>query len=175
MLYELNANKPELHDGVYIAPGARIIGEVKLGAQSSVWFNAVIRADNHPILIGKTSNVQDGAVLHTDEGVPLTLGEGVTVGHKAMLHGCVIGDFSLIGINAVILNGARIGKHCLIGANALITENMEIPDRSLVVGSPAKVIRQLNDEQCKMLEASASHYVQNAERFSQSLNPVEPD
>jgi carbonic anhydrase/acetyltransferase-like protein (isoleucine patch superfamily) len=172
MLYALDSKQPRLAENVYIAPGAHIIGDVKLGQNASVWFNAVIRADNHEIVVGARTNIQDGAILHTDEAVPLTLGTGVTVGHKAMLHGCVIDDYSLIGINAVILNGASIGKHCLIGANALITENMQIPDRSLVIGSPAKVVRQLNDQQCLMLEASAEHYVQNAENFSLKLKPI---
>ncbi|ALS98461.1 gamma carbonic anhydrase family protein [Lacimicrobium alkaliphilum] len=169
MLYALDTKQPTLAKNVYIAPGAHLIGDVRLGENASVWFNAVIRADNHEIIIGARTNIQDGAILHTDEDVPLTLATGVTVGHKAMLHGCVIDDYSLIGINAVILNGASIGKHCLIGANALITENMQIPDRSLVVGSPAKVIRQLNDQQCRMLEASAAHYVENARRFDLNL------
>ncbi|GGD52255.1 gamma carbonic anhydrase family protein [Lacimicrobium alkaliphilum] len=172
MIYSLDSKHPRLDEDVYVAPGAHIIGDVKIHKQSSVWFNAVIRADNHEVVIGRKSNIQDGAILHTDEGVPLTLGEGVTVGHKAMLHGCVIDDYSLIGINAVILNGARIGKHCLIGASALVTENMQIPDRSLVVGSPAKVIRQLTEEQCEMLQASAAHYVENAARYRLKLKTV---
>jgi len=134
-----------------------------------VWFGAVLRGDNELIDIGEGSNVQDGTVMHTDMGSPLTLGKGVTVGHNAMLHGCTVGDYSLVGINAVILNGARIGKHCIIGANALIAEGKEIPDGSLVVGSPGKVVRELTEQQKRMLEASAAHYVQNAQRYAQEL------
>lgn len=134
-----------------------------------VWFGAVLRGDNELIDIGEGSNVQDGTVMHTDMGSPLTLGKGVTVGHNAMLHGCTVGDYSLVGINAVILNGARIGKHCIIGANALIAEGKEIPDGSLVVGSPGKVVRELTEQQKRMLEASAAHYVHNAQRYAQEL------
>jgi carbonic anhydrase/acetyltransferase-like protein (isoleucine patch superfamily) len=174
MFYRLNDRAPEkTGDGHFIAHNATIIGSVRLMEQSSVWFNVVIRGDNDLITIGPETNVQDGSVLHTDPGVPLTLGRGVTVGHKAMLHGCSVGDYSLIGINAVILNGAKIGKHCLIGANTLIPEGMEIPDGSMVVGSPGKIRRELNDNQKKMLELSAEHYVQNARRYVASLTPVE--
>lgn len=134
-----------------------------------MWFGAVLRGDNELIDIGEGSNVQDGTVMHTDMGSPLTLGKGVTVGHNAMLHGCTVGDYSLVGINAVILNGARIGKHCIIGANALIAEGKEIPDGSLVVGSPGKVVRELTEQQKRMLEASAAHYVHNAQRYAQEL------
>mgnify|MGYP002040718776 FL=1 len=130
----------------------------------------MLRGDNELIHIGENSNVQDGAVLHTDPGSPLTLGTGVTVGHNAMLHGCTVGDYSLVGINAVVLNGARIGKHCIIGANALIAEGKEIPDGSLVVGSPGKVVRELTEAQKKMLEAGAAHYVQNAKRYAAELS-----
>ena len=130
-----------------------------------------LRGDNELILIGEHSNVQDGAVMHTDMGYPLTLGKGVTVGHNAMLHGCTVGDYSLVGIGAVVLNGAKIGKHCIIGANTLIGEGKEIPDGSLVVGSPGKVVRELNEQQKKMLEASAAHYVHNAKRYQRDLKP----
>lgn len=170
MIYSLGdrkvtyAGKPS-----YIAPNASIIGDVELHDNSSVWFNAVIRADNDKIVIGENSNVQDGAVLHVDPGVPLNIGKGVTIGHKVMLHGCTIGDNTLIGINAVVLNGAKIGKNCLIGANALIPERMEIPDGSMVIGSPGKVKRALTEDEIKMLEVGASIYVQNGERFSQDL------
>ena len=142
---------------------------MRLQANASVWFGAVLRGDNELIDIGEGSNVQDGTVMHTDMGSPLTLGKGVTVGHNAMLHGCTVGDYSLVGINAVILNGARIGKHCIIGANALIAEGKEIPDGSLVMGSPGKVIRELTEQQKRMLEASAAHYVHNAQRYAQAL------
>lgn len=169
MLYRLSGKQPEVHGTAYIAPGAHLIGQVILEQETSVWFNAVIRGDNEPVRIGAQSNIQDGSVLHTDEGVPLTLGKGVTVGHKVMLHGCEIGNYSLIGINAVVLNGAKIGKYCIIGANCLITENMQIPDGSLVVGSPGKVIRQVTEEQRRMLENSAQHYVDNARRYNSGL------
>lgn len=173
MLYELGTLRPQIHDSAFIADSARVIGNVVMEQESSVWFQAVIRGDNETITIGEGSNVQDAAVLHTDPGFPLTLSKGVTVGHHAMLHGCSIGDYSLIGINAVVLNGARIGKHCIIGANALIPEKMEIPDGSLVVGSPAVIKRSLNDVQKQMLEGSAGHYIQNANRFSQQLKVIE--
>jgi len=172
MFYQLGDTIPETADRVFVADNATVIGNVELQRQSSVWFNAVIRGDNERITVGVQSNVQDAAVLHTDPGFPLTLGRGVTIGHKAMLHGCQVDDYSLIGINAVVLNGARIGKHCIIGANALIPEGMDIPDGSLVVGSPATIKRQLNEVQKKMLEASAAHYVHNAERFMTGLKPV---
>ncbi|MGM0768834.1 MAG: gamma carbonic anhydrase family protein [Pseudomonadota bacterium] len=174
MFYELGDRKPELQGGgQFVAANASVIGSVRLLEKSSVWFNVVIRGDNDWITVGPESNVQDGSVLHTDPGIPLTLGRGVTVGHKAMLHGCEVGDYSLIGINAVVLNGAKIGKHCLIGANTLIPEGMEIPDGSMVVGSPGKIKRELNDSQKKMLELSAVHYVQNAERYLGQLTPCE--
>lgn len=173
MLYELGDLKPVLKDpNVFVAENATVIGHVVLEANSSVWFNVVIRGDNELIHVGEESNIQDGTVLHTDPGHPMTLGRGVTVGHKAMLHGCSIGDFSLIGINAVVLNGAKIGKHCLIGANALVPEGMVIPDNSLVVGSPAKIKRELSVNQQKMLEISADHYVRNADRYRRFLNPI---
>lgn len=174
MFYSLDQRVP-VKDGTgqFVAHNATVIGSVKLMEKSSIWFNVVIRGDNELITIGPESNVQDGSVLHTDPGVPLVLGRGVTVGHKAMLHGCQIGDYSLIGINAVVLNGAKIGKHCLIGANTLIPEGMEIPDGSMVVGSPGKIRRELNDNQKKMLELSAMHYVHNAERYIKSLSQVE--
>jgi len=157
--------------GVLLAPSAVVCGEVQIGEGSSVWFNAVIRGDNELITIGENSNVQDGAVLHTDPGFPLTIGSGVTVGHKAMLHGCTIGDNSLVGINAVVLNGATIGRNCLIGANALVTEGKEIPDNSMVLGSPGKVVRELTPEQIEGLRRSAKHYVDNARRFQSGLRP----
>ena len=174
MFYSLGQRKPEKDgDGQFVAHNATVIGSVKLMKKSSIWFNVVIRGDNELITIGPESNIQDGSVLHTDPGIPLNIGRGVTVGHKAMLHGCQIGDYSLIGINAVVLNGARIGKHCLIGANTLIPEVMEIPDGSMVIGSPGKVRRELNDSQKKMLEFSAAHYVKNAERYLADLQQVE--
>ncbi|UFH48599.1 gamma carbonic anhydrase family protein [Pseudomonas sp. KNUC1026] len=169
MKYRLGEARVEAHASSWIAPGATVVGKVRLQADASVWFGAVLRGDNELIDIGEGSNVQDGSVMHTDPGQPLTLGKGVTVGHNAMLHGCQVGDYSLIGINAVVLNGARIGKHCLIGANTLIPEGKEIPDGSLVMGSPGKVVRELADEQKRRLEASAAHYVANARRYAQEL------
>ncbi|TVV44113.1 gamma carbonic anhydrase family protein [Thalassolituus sp. C2-1] len=173
MFYQLGERRPTRGQDVFVADGARVIGSVVLGDNSSIWFGVVIRGDNDLITIGEHSNVQDNAVLHTDSGIPLTLGKGVTVGHNAMLHGCTVGDYSLIGINVVVLNGAKIGKHCIIGANALVPENMEIPDGSLVVGSPAVIKRQLNEMQCKMLEGSAAHYVHNAKRYREQLQEIE--
>lgn len=169
MKYSLGDFRVETHPDSWVAPNATLIGKVKLEQGASVWFNAVLRGDNELILIGKNSNVQDGTVMHSDPGYPLTIGTGVTIGHNVMLHGCTVGDHSLIGINAVILNGAKIGKHCIIGANALIGEGKEIPDGSLVMGSPGKVVRELTDEQKQKLEASAAHYVQNAQRYARDL------
>lgn len=169
MKYRLGEMRVLGAEQAYIAPGAIVIGNVQLGLDSSIWFNTVVRGDMDLIRIGARSNIQDSAVLHCDSGIPLTIGEGVTVGHKAMLHGCSVGDYSLIGINAVVLNGAKIGKYCLIGANALVPENMEVPDGSMVLGSPAKIKRQLSPEQCQMLEHSAQIYVDNARRFREQL------
>lgn len=157
----------------FVAENATVIGNVQLHDCSSVWFNVVIRGDNDPIIIGEGSNVQDGAVLHTDPGYPLVLGRGVTIGHQAMLHGCEVGDGSLVGIGAVVLNGVKIGKGCLIGANALVPEGMEIPDHSLVVGSPAKVKRTLSDEQIEGLKENAEHYVDNMRRFKSGFKKQE--
>ncbi|MEW9796875.1 gamma carbonic anhydrase family protein [Alteromonas sp. CYL-A6] len=170
MIYSLDGVKPELGKQVFIAPGAHVVGQVALGENASVWFNAVIRGDMDKITVGNDTNIQDGSVLHTDKGIPLTLGKGVTVGHKVMLHGCTVGDYSLIGINAVVLNGAKIGKFCVIGANALITENMEVPDYSVVMGSPGKVVKTLGKEMEDKLKMSAEHYVKNARRFAQGLH-----
>ena len=173
MKYSLGDSLVETHPDSWTAPTATLIGKVRLEEGASVWFNAVLRGDNELILIGRHSNVQDGAVMHTDMGYPLTLGTGVTIGHNAMLHGCTVGDYSLIGINAVILNGAKIGKHCIIGANSLIGEGKEIPDGSLVMGSPGKVVRDLTEEQKKLLEASAAHYVKNGQRYARDLKVQE--
>ncbi|PKM31270.1 MAG: gamma carbonic anhydrase family protein [Gammaproteobacteria bacterium HGW-Gammaproteobacteria-11] len=173
MKYSLGQDRVQMADDAWIADSAAVIGKVRLDAGANVWFGAVLRGDNELIHIGEHSNVQDGAVMHTDMGYPLTLGKGVTVGHNAMLHGCNVGDYSLIGINAVVLNGAKIGKHCIIGANALVPEGKEIPDGSLVVGSPCKVVRELTEQQKKMLEASAAHYVHNAARYRRDLKVQE--
>ena len=173
MKYRLGDLRVETHPQSWVAPTATLIGKVRLQAGANVWFGAVLRGDNELIDIGENSNVQDGTVMHTDMGWPLTLGKGVTVGHNAMLHGCTVGDYSLVGIGAVILNGARIGKHCIIGANALVPEGREIPDGSLVVGSPGKVVRELTPVQQQLLEASAAHYVHNAQRYARDLVPQE--
>jgi carbonic anhydrase/acetyltransferase-like protein (isoleucine patch superfamily) len=172
-LYTLDEHGPELHpDGAWVAPSASVIGKVKLEKNASVWFGAVLRGDNELITIGEDSNVQDGTVMHTDMGFPLVLGRGVTVGHNAMLHGCSVGDYSLVGIGATILNGAKIGKHCIIGAHALITEGKEIPDGSVVMGSPGKVVKQIAEGVDVMLKASADHYVENAQRFAAGLKEI---
>lgn len=156
-------------EGQFIAPTAAVIGDVTLHENSSVWFCCVLRGDAERIEVGAGSNIQDGSVLHADPGYPMVVGENVTVGHNAMLHGCTIGDGSLVGINAVVLNGARVGKGCLIGANALVTEGMEVPDGSLVLGSPAKVRSTLSAAQQLALMHNADHYVGNARRFAETL------
>ena len=152
-------------DDFWIAPSANVIGEVILAKDASVWFNAVLRADNEPIYVGQGSNIQDGAIIHTDPGFSCVIGEKVTVGHMAMLHGCHIGDGSLIGIGSVILNGAKIGKNCIIGSKALVTEGMEIPDGSMVLGIPGKVKKILNDEEQSVLSIGADHYVENYKKY----------
>ena len=173
-VYALGDIRPTLPpDGRYwIAPNAHLIGRIELKTDASVWWGAVLRGDNDPIVIGERSNVQDGSVLHTDEGTPLTIGADVTIGHMVMLHGCTIGDGSLIGIGSVVLNGAKIGKNCLIGANCLITEGKEIPDNSLVMGAPGKVIREISPDQAFMLAAGAAHYVENWKRYKRELSPI---
>lgn len=173
-VYSLQGIKPQLPaEGDYwIAPNAIVLGDVIMESGASVWFGAVVRGDTDTLRIGQNSNVQDLSVLHADAGVPLTIGRNVTVGHKVMLHGCTIGDNSLIGINAVILNGAIIGKNCLIGANALIPEGRVIPDGSLVMGQPGKVVRELEAGQIAALSASAAHYVQNWKRYVAGLEPL---
>ena len=168
-IYSIGDRHPMLGRDVWIAPNATIIGDVRLGDNASVWWNAVLRGDNDTIAIGAGSNIQDGSVLHADAGVPLTLGASVTVGHLVMLHGCTVGDESLIGIKTVILNRAVIGRHCIIGANSLIPEGKVIPERSLVVGSPGKVVRQLSDEEVARLQRSAQGYVANAQRYRTGL------
>lgn len=174
MIYSLDDRRLETaSDEFWVAPNATVIGSVRLGENASVWFNAVLRADNDLIDVGKDTNIQDGSVLHVDPGCPLTIGEGVTVGHKVMLHGCTIGDNCLIGINSVVLNRARIGENCIIGANALVPEGMEIPPYSLVLGSPAKIKKGLNDKHVAMLKMSAAHYVENARRYRAQLKADE--
>lgn len=173
-IYALGDRRPSFGEGSWIAHNATIVGSVRAGRNVSVWYNVVMRGDNDPITIGDDTNIQDGSVLHNDDGVPLVIGKGVTVGHMAMLHGCTIGDGSLIGINAVILNKAVIGKQCIIGANALIPEGKVIPDRSLVVGSPGRVIRTLTDDELEHLKWNAQHYIDNARQYGQSLCALEP-
>jgi carbonic anhydrase/acetyltransferase-like protein (isoleucine patch superfamily) len=169
--YSLSGVAPTVpEDGEYwIAPDAIVVGHVILKKNASIWFGAVVRGDNEPIIVGENSNVQDNSVLHTDMGKPLTIGANVTIGHKVMLHGCHIGEGSLIGIGAIVLNGARIGQGCLVGAGALITEGKEIPDYSLVMGAPGKVVRTLDPEQAAGLAAGAMHYVENWKRYRAGL------
>ena len=173
-VYALGDVAPQLPaDGdFWIAPGATVIGNVRLLPGASVWFGATIRGDNDPITIGLGSNVQDGSVLHTDPGAPLTIGTNVTVGHLVMLHGCTIGDNTLVGIGSVILNRARIGKNCLIGANSFIGEGKEIPDNSVVMGAPGRVVRQVDEGMAEVLKHSALHYVENWKRYKSGLKAV---
>ena len=172
MIYELDGIAPEIAEDAWVAPDANLIGKVVLEAAASVWFGCTLRGDNEEIRVGAGSNVQENCVLHTDMGHPLVIGANVTVGHKAMLHGCVIGEGSLIGMGATVLNGARIGRGCLIGAGALITEGKEIPDFSLVMGAPGKVVRQLDAEAQERLLKSAAGYRANAARFRAGLKPA---
>jgi len=174
-LYRLDALVPETpaSGNFFIAPGAQVIGDVRMAEDSSVWFNAVLRADNEPIKLGKGSNIQDGCVCHVDPGFPLTIGANVTVGHMALLHGCTIGDGTLVGMGAVILNGAKIGKECLIGANALITEGKEIPDRSLVMGQPGKVVRTLEDDAVSGLHRAAANYRARQTAYRAGLQQID--
>ncbi len=170
MIYSLGERKLEIKgDDYFIADNATVIGSVVIHNDVSIWFNAVLRGDNEPLVIEEGSNIQDGVVIHTDEGVPFRIGKGVTVGHQAMLHGCDIGDNSLVGINSVILNHAKIGKNCIIGANCLITHGKEIPDNSMVLGSPGKVVRDVTQEEIDYLKFSAEHYVGNFKRFKMEL------
>ncbi len=172
-IYQLGEHTPQIDDTAYVAESANIIGKVVLGAQVSIWFGATLRGDNETLTIGAQSNLQEGCVVHSDKGYPLTVGAGVTVGHQAMLHGCTIGDGSLIGIQAVILNGAKIGKNSLVGAGALVTEGKEFPDNSLIIGSPAKAVRSLTKEQIAGLKASAANYVERAAYFKQHLKRID--
>jgi carbonic anhydrase/acetyltransferase-like protein (isoleucine patch superfamily) len=169
MIYSLGERHPRLDGDSFIAPDATVIGSVHMGAGASVWFQCVVRADNDSIRIGARSNIQDACVLHVDEGVPLHIGDGVSIGHQVMLHGCTIGNGSLVGINAVVLNHAVIGEDCLIGANALVPEGKEIPPRSLVLGSPGRVVRSLTDEQVEGLRAIAAHYVEKSRVYRSEL------
>jgi carbonic anhydrase/acetyltransferase-like protein (isoleucine patch superfamily) len=171
-VYQLGDDAPRIDASAWVADSAQVIGKVQLAEESSVWFGAILRGDMDWLRIGRRSNVQDGSVLHTDSGVELVLGDDVTVGHQAMLHGCTVGDGSLIGIQAVVLNGAKIGRHCLVGAGSLVTEGKEFPDGSLIMGSPARVVKQLSAEQIERLAWSARHYAQNARRFAAGLKKI---
>lgn len=170
-IYALDGDRPEFADeeSGWVAPDATLIGRLRIGRNVGIWFGAVLRGDNEPIVIGDDTNVQEHTVMHTDMGFPLTVGRGCTVGHRAILHGCTIGDNTLVGMGAIVLNGARIGNNCLVGAGALVTEGKVFPDRSLIVGTPAKVVRQLDEKAVEMLRASAAHYVENAHRFRKGL------
>lgn len=166
----LGDRAPDLQgDGHFIAENATVIGSVRLKDRSSVWFNCVLRGDNDWLEVGERSNIQDGGILHTDPGIPLIVGDGVTVGHRAMLHGCRVGDNSLIGIGSTLLNGSVIGRNCIVGAHSLVTENKEFPDGSLILGSPARVARELSDEEIAHISWSADIYVENARRFNEQL------
>ncbi len=173
-LYELDGERPQTPDdgAFWVAETAAVIGKVVLCNNSSVWFGAVLRGDNETITVGENSNIQDGCICHTDMGYPLTIGRDVTIGHQASLHGCTIGDGSLVGMGATVLNGAKIGKNCVIGAHALVPEGKEIPDNSLVVGAPGRVIKTLGDEQADLLKKSADSYVKNHQRFKSGLKKL---
>jgi carbonic anhydrase/acetyltransferase-like protein (isoleucine patch superfamily) len=172
-LYALSGKQPTVPDNGFIAPGAHVVGDVQLGARVGVWFGAVIRGDNEPIVIGEDTNIQDGAILHSDPGFPLIIGAKVTIGHRAIVHGCRIGDGTLIGMGAIILNNAVIGRNCLVGAGALVTEGKSFPDGSLIVGSPAKVVRELDASAIEALGLSAINYVTNASRFAKDLQQLD--
>lgn len=171
-IYELDGTAPRIAESAWVADSAQVMGNVELADDASIWFGAVLRGDTETIRIGRRSNVQDASVLHADMGMPLIVGDDVTVGHKVMLHGCTIGDGALIGIGAIVLNGARIGKGCLVGAGALVTEGKEFPDGSMILGSPARVVRELTAEQRDGLRLSALHYVENARRYRAGLKKI---
>ena len=171
-IYQLEQDIPEIADSAYVADSAVVVGKVRLEEHASVWFNVAIRGDNELITIGENSNVQEGAVLHTDIGYPMLIGKNVTVGHQAMLHGCTIGEGALIGIQAVVLNGAKIGKNSLVGAGALVTEGKEFPDNSLIIGSPAKAVRTLSEEDIARMHAGTAGYVERAQLFKSSLKRI---
>jgi len=171
-VHQLDERTPQIDPSAWVADSAQVMGSVHLQAHTSVWFGATLRGDTEPITIGEGSNIQDGSVLHADYGQPLTVGKNVTVGHMVVLHGCTIGDESLIGIGAVVLNGAKIGRHCLVGAGSLVTEGKEFPDGSMIMGSPAKVVRQLSPEQIEGLRESARRYIENAQRYKTGLKTI---
>ncbi len=171
-IYELDGVAPRLDATTWVADSAQVMGNVSLAADTSVWFGTVIRGDTESITIGRGSNIQDGSVMHADIGMPIVVGENVTIGHKVMLHGCTIGDETLIGIGAIVLNGAKIGRNCLVGAGALVTEGKVFPDGSMIIGSPAKAVRPLTPEQIQSVRQSARHYVENARRFQAGLRKL---
>ncbi len=171
-IYALDGKSPKLAEGAWVADSAQVIGEVELAENASIWFGAVLRGDTELMKIGRNSNIQDGSVLHADVGCPLIIGDNVTVGHQVMLHGCTVGDNSLIGIQAVVLNRAKIGKNCIVGAGSVVTEDKEFPDNSLIIGAPAKVVRTLDDAAAEKLRQSAEHYVENAHRFARGLRKI---
>ena len=171
-IYQLDSLTPTLDPSAWVADNAQVMGDVQMGPHSSVWFGAVVRGDTAAISIGEGSNIQDGSVLHVDMNVPLTIGKHVTVGHMVQLHGCTIGDESLIGIGAIVLNHAKIGKNCLVGAGSLVTEGKEFPDGSMIMGSPAKVVRQLTPEQIEGVRRSAQNYIKNAHRYKAGLKKI---
>ncbi|GAB3412748.1 gamma carbonic anhydrase family protein [Massilia agilis] len=171
-IYQLGEHAPEIDASAFVAESANLIGKVTVEANASVWFGVTVRGDNERITIGENSNIQEGTVMHTDMGFPLTVGKNVTVGHQAMLHGCTIGDGALIGIQAVVLNGAKIGKGCLVGAGAVVTEGKEFPDNSLILGAPAKVVRTLTEEDLQRLSSNAAHYVTRGQRFKAELKKI---
>jgi carbonic anhydrase/acetyltransferase-like protein (isoleucine patch superfamily) len=171
-IYELDGKSPQLGEGAWVADSAQVIGTVEIGPHSSVWFGTVIRGDTETIRIGRNTNIQDNSVLHADHGVPLTIGDNVSVGHQVMLHGCTVGDNTLIGIQAVVLNGAKIGRNCIVGAGSVVTENKEFPDNSLIIGSPAKVVRTLDDAAAAKLAQNAEHYVENSRRYTHGLKKI---
>ena len=172
-IYQLGEDSPRVAETAWVADSAQVIGRVALAEGASIWFGAVLRGDNEWITVGARSNIQEGTVLHTDIGFPLTLGQNVTVGHQVMLHGCSVGDGALIGIQAVVLNGARIGRNCLVGAGAVVTEGKEFPDGWLILGSPARAVRALSEEQMASMQRASAHYVDNAARFRQTLKRID--
>ena len=172
MLYSLGQRAPQIKDGAWVADNAALIGAVMLEANASVWFNCTLRGDNDDLIVGENSNVQDGSVLHTDPGLKLRIGRDCTIGHLVMLHGCEIGDNTLIGIKSVVLNRARIGKNCIVGANSLVTEGKSFPDNSMILGAPAKVVRELTPQEVQVITLMAAHYVDNARRYKSELKAL---